>query len=543
MCSAGGRLRWGGGTPGGGVVSGVVASDLVGWILERAELDPGAVALVEGAHDRAMTYGEFGRRIRAVRDGLVAAGLRPGDGVLLGVRPSANAMAGALAVVAAGGVVVVVDPGAGPEMFAARLRLAAPSWVLAESALYTLNRVRALRGLARRRGLLLPGLADPLPELTLRHVYVGRRLPGVPRGALSFDALAAPSAGPRPGSGPDTAHDPDAPAVVVFTSGTTSRPRGVVHTAGSLAAGLELCRDRFPLGPGDVVHDAGFMLGMPALIAGAVWSIPTYYGADPRFLAEVERRGVTHTFCVPVHLARMLERADRLPASLQVLLLGSAPVPPAVLRAAVAAAGEHTEVISVYAMTEMLPVSMADAAQKAAHWASAEGDLLGAPLPGVEIRIADDGELLLRGPNTCRGYLGEPPLDWLATGDLARVDGQGRLVLVGRKKDMLIRGSVNIYPGLYEPAIAAQPGVAEAAMVGLADPVTQDETVVLAVVSDGTVADPALRERLRRTLPKVIDAGALPDRIEVLADLPRGGRSDKLDRAALRELLAERATL
>jgi acyl-CoA synthetase (AMP-forming)/AMP-acid ligase II len=512
--------------------------DLIGRILDQAARTPDATALIEGRRDQTISYGELRRRVLAVRDGLARAGLRPGDGVLLGVRPSAATVVAALAVVAAGGTLVIVDPGAGPEMFAARLRLAAPSWVIAESALYTLNRVRALRGFARRRGLLLPGLADPLPGLSLRHVHVGRRLPGVPRSALDFAHLQAATPDEI---APHESFNPQAPAVVVFTSGTTARPRGVVHTARSLSAGLALCRERFPLGPGDVVHDSGFMLGLPALIAGARWSIPTVDSAADGFLEELERRGVTHTFCVPVYLAKLLDRSPRLPGSLRHLLLGSAPVPPAVLRRAVAACTGDTRVLSAYAMTEMLPVSIASAEEKFEHWDSEEGDLLGAALPGVEIRIADDGELLLRGPNTCLGYLGDPPLDWLATGDLARLDGAGRLVLMGRKKDMLIRGSVNIYPGLYEPAIAALPGVKEAAMVGVPDPVTQDETVVVAVVPDGTVPDDSLAARLHRTLPDVIDTGAVPDRIVVLADLPRGGRSHKLDRAALRALVSRKA--
>ncbi|MEO5875301.1 MAG: class I adenylate-forming enzyme family protein [Streptosporangiaceae bacterium] len=511
-------------------------TDLIGQILDRAQQDPDAVALVWGHADLEMTYGELRRRVLAVRRGLAEAGLRPGDGVLFGVRPSASTVVAALAVVSAGGTLVVVDPGAGPEMFAARLRLAKPGWVIAESALYTLNRVRFLRGLARRRGLLLPGLAD---GLDLRHVFVGRRLPGVPRGALSFTDLEAGEVGEVTDAGAAGAHSPASPAVVVFTSGTTTKPRGVVHSAASLAAGLELCRERFPLETGHVVHDSGFMLGLPALIAGARWSIPTMGGAAAGFVEELGRRGVTHTFCVPVHLARLLDSAPRLPDSVRFLLLGSAPVPPAVLRRAVAATAAEATVLSVYAMTEMLPVSMAEAAEKFAHWDTGDGDLLGSPLPGVEIQLREDGELLLRGPNTCLGYLGDPPLDWLATGDLARLDDQGRLVLMGRKKDMIIRGAVNIYPGLYEPAIAALPGVTEAAMVGLPDPVTGDETVVVAVVPDGSVADGLLAARLHQVLPDVIDRGALPDRIVVLPDLPRGGRSHKLDRAALRAVVAD----
>ncbi|WP_262401772.1 long-chain fatty acid--CoA ligase [Actinomadura sp. CNU-125] len=115
-------------------------------------------------------------------------------------------------------------------MFTARLRLARPRWSAAESILYAGSRLRPVRAYARRRGLLLPNLADlQIPgEGPMRHVHVGRRLPGVPRGALAFARLAS---GPAPE--PDEPGAPDAPAAVIFTSGTTANPRAVVHTQGS----------------------------------------------------------------------------------------------------------------------------------------------------------------------------------------------------------------------------------------------------------------------------------------------------------------------
>ena len=143
--------------------------------------------------------------------------------------------------------------------------------------------------------------------------------------------------------------------------------------------------------------------------------------------------------------------------------------------------------LSVYAMTEALPIAIASARKKLAR---AEGDLLGAPLPGSASGSRDDGELFVSGPHLARGYLGEEPLKEVATGDLVRLE-EGRLVLLGRKKDMLLRDGVNIYPGLYEPAIAALPGVAEAAIVGLPDPETGDEEVVLAVFPPATMTRPS----------------------------------------------------
>ncbi|RFU43146.1 long-chain fatty acid--CoA ligase [Actinomadura logoneensis] len=535
---------------------------LIARLLEQAARTPSAVALVAG-DGTELTYGELRRRVLAVRTGLRANGMRAGDGVLFSVRPSPDSLVLALGVVAAGGVVVFADPGAGPEMFAARLRLASPRWSAAESVLYAASRLRPVRALARRRGLLLPHLAD----LPLRHIHVGRRLPGVPRGSLSLDALLATAvpetstrdvlvAGrgmPLPGraptlpgaeaagsdvsgsdvsgsdvsgsdvSGSDFELDPDAPAAVIFTSGTTEKPRAVVHTQASLAAALDLFRERLPLGPGDVVHTDQLMLGLPTLVSGARWSMPPLFASPRRFALQLRERGATHTFCVPVHLAEILDVEPSLPRSLRYVLLGAAPAPAGVLRRAVEAA-PHAEVLSVYAMTEILPVAIASATEKLAH--TGGGDLLGTPLVGT--RVASDGELWLSGPNLCRGYLGEAPITELPTGDLVRREGD-RLVLIGRKKDMLIRGKFNLYPGLYEPAISTLDGVDEAAIVGVPDAETGDEQVVLAVT--GT-ADPA---SLRRRLPQLIDHDALPDRIVVLPSLPRSGRTRKLDRDLLRE--------
>ncbi|GAA1829772.1 class I adenylate-forming enzyme family protein [Actinomadura chokoriensis] len=499
---------------------------LVRRLLDQAAETPGAVALIAG-DGAELTYGDLRRQVLAVRHGLLSSGLAAGDGVLFSVRPSPESLVLALGVVAAGGVVVFADPGAGPEMFTARLRLARPRWSAAESVLYAGSRLRPVRAYARRRGLLLPNLADlRIPgEGPMRHVHVGRRLPGVPRGALSFARLVR-GAAPEP----DRDTDPDAPAAVIFTSGTTADPRAVVHTQASLAAALDLFRARLPLGPGDVVHTDQLMLGLPTLIAGARWSMPPLFCSPAGFARLMRERGATHTFCVPVHLAEILDAVPELPPSVRHVLLGAAPAPAPILRRAIAAA-PSAEVLSVYAMTEILPVAIASAEEKLAHTESGAGDLLGAPLPGVGVRLAQDGELLLSGPNLCRGYLGADPRTELPTGDLARLDG-GRLVLMGRKKDMLIRGKFNLYPGLYEPSVAALPGVAEAAIVGVPDPRTGDEEVVLAVVGP-----PGLDARLHRTLPDVIDHDALPDRIVVLDELPRAGRTRKLDRDRLRALV------
>ncbi|GAA1257341.1 class I adenylate-forming enzyme family protein [Sphaerisporangium rubeum] len=488
-----------------------MSRDVVDAVLAAAGRHPGRTAVIDG---RELTYRDLAAGVRAVA---AAMGPLHGEAVLFVVRPGPDAVVAALGAVAAGGMLVLADPGLTPAAADARLALAPPAWVVADSVAYAF--AGPLRGLARRRGLWLPDLREPIPGRPVRHMTAGRWLPGVPRGAARLRHLP-------PADGVPSGGDAGQPAVVAFTSGTTGRPRGVVHTRGSLGEGATLFQRAVPLTPGDVVHTDQLMLGLPALMAGATWSLP---GSRP-FTEELATRGATHAFCVPARLGPALDAGPEPPATLRCLLLGTAPAPAGVLRRARAAA-PHAEVLSVYATTEALPIAIASAEEKLEV---TEGDLLGAPLPGVHARIAADGELFVSGPHLAAAYLGGPPLTEVATGDLARLDDHGRLVLLGRKKDMIIRDGVNIYPGLYEPAVAALPGVAEAALLGLPDPETGDEEVVLAVVPEDGFSLTALR----RSLPEVVDAAAMPGRVAVLDGFPRAGRSAKLDRDRLRDLVA-----
>ncbi|WP_194909928.1 class I adenylate-forming enzyme family protein, partial [Catenulispora rubra] len=298
-------------------------------------------------------------------------------------------------------------------------------------------------------------------------------------------------------------------------------------------------------GPGDIVHTDQLMLGLPALAAGATWSLSGLPGKASRTLEHLRTRRATHLFGTPAEIARLLD-AGPVPPTLRTVLLGAAPVPPPILRRLRQAAPD-AQILAVYGTTEALPIAVATAEEKLD--ALGLGDLLGTPLPGVRASVAGagsgetpgtaPGEIRIRSPHLAVGYLGDPePLAELATGDLGRLDPDGRLILLGRAKDMIITGSFNLYPGLYEPAIAALPGVADAAYVGIPDPATGDEHVVLAVVPEPGTDPDALTRRLHAELPRVIDTAARPARIAVVDTIPRRGRTEKPDRDALRTLLA-----
>ena len=508
-------------------------TDLVQAVLETADAHPALPALT--FRDRTLGYGELASAIRRTAASLQAEGMAKGDRVLFSIRPSTDAVILALGIVAAGGVVVFADPGAGEALFRSRAALAAPRWVAAESLLY-LASSGPLRALARRRGLELAPYARLVPQA--RHLLSGRWLPGVPRGALPVRAL---STGPSRDLPPVSA---EGEALVIFTSGTTDAPKAVVHSRGSLGAGLGDFAARVGIRVGQRVLTDQLMVGVPALIAGAHWTLPPA-GANPGARPEQYLRLLPDAellFAVPAALDAMLRaldaRPELVPARLDTIVLGGAPVLRPLLERIFARFPE-VAVRAVYGMTEILPVAIADGREKLGL-DPAQGDAVGAVAPSVTARI-DGGELVLSGPGLAIGYLGQPPMSQLRTGDRARIDGD-RLTLLGREKEMFIRGTQNVYPGLYEPLIAGLPGVADAAMAGIADEIGDDRIVVAVVPGQDapTAADPRhpVARSVARALPGLIDAGVLPDAVVALPALPRAGRSRKLDRAALTRMLA-----
>jgi acyl-CoA synthetase (AMP-forming)/AMP-acid ligase II len=446
----------------------------------------------------AATRGELAGLIRGYARALHEEGLTAGDTVGLAVRPGPRALAVLLAAYHLGLRIAVLDPTAGPDVLLARLALAPPRLVLADAA------AQAVAGwaapLARRAHLALPDLGAVAPVRT-----VGRRLPG-----------SAPVLRRREGPLPP-GYDGDGDAVIVFTSGTTSAPRAVVHTRASLSAGLTAVRDLVRPVPGEPVVGGTFFVLLPSLAAGAPVAFPGH-GRRRRLRPQA-------TYLTPPQLRAALAAGTRFTGR---VYSGSAPVS-AELLAAVRRAGA-SEAWGVYALTEVFPAAAVESAGKAAF--DGPGDLVGDLLPGVEGRIDESGQVRLRGPGAADRYLGEEPFEWVATGDIGRLDGR-RLVLGGRQKDMILRRAENIYPGLYEPLLHV-PGVELALLVGV-PAADGDERVVAVIQAAAGASESVVRAALRTPLGRM--SAARPDAV-VFARIPLAGRSRKPDRAATARLVA-----
>ena len=504
-----------------------MSTDILRALIDACERTPAAPAMTLGAV--TFTYRDLQQRVLGLAAALAEEGMRPGDRVLFSVRPGLDGISLALGIIAAGATVVFADPGAGEHMFRARAALAAPRWVAAESLLYTASSP-VLRPIARRRGIELPNYASVVPDA--RHIVAGRWLPGIPKRSIRLANLLRSSAAPRPLAG-----DPVAEALIIFTSGTTAHPKAVVHSRNTLGTGLGDFAAHVGFVQGEGVLTDQLMVGIPALISGAHWMLPPA-GLDPgaspaRYLDLLP--GADVLFAVPAALDAMLELLEREPEKtpkLRALLIGGAPVLRPLLER-VRAGLPGTSIRAIYGMTEILPVAIADGDEKLAF--SGAGDYVGELMGHVTARI-ESGELVLQGEGLALGYLGDKPLEQLRTGDLARIDNN-RLVLSGRSKDMFIRGTTNVYPGLYEPVIAGLPGVGEAAMVGIPNEIGDDRIVLVlvptTVSAGGLSAGHPVIETVRAALPGLIDSAVLPDVILATDRLPKSGRSLKLDRAAL----------
>ena len=316
-------------------------------------------------------------------------------------------------------------------------------------------------------------------------------------------------------------------AVVLFTSGTTGDPKRVELSADVLRANAEyLARDALELGADDVVycsaplsHVFGLTACMNATIAaGATLALVRRFDAVAA-LDLCERLGVTVFMGVPAMVTSLLaasEATGRAPR-LRLAHIGASPLSEHELRGFEERFGAR--VLEGYGMSEaggVVAITHASQARKPGS--------VGTVAAGQELQIADDGEVLVRSGGR-----------WISTGDLGRLDDEGYLYLLDRKKDVILRGGYTVYPRQVEEALLAHPAIREAVVIGVPSAAVGEEVVALVVAS--AAVTPAELTAFARTR---VAAYAYPRLVELVDDLPRSQSGKILRREIDRTALARR---
>ncbi|HWB71268.1 MAG TPA: AMP-binding protein, partial [Egibacteraceae bacterium] len=317
---------------------------------------------------------------------------------------------------------------------------------------------------------------------------------------------------------------PGDPALIGYTSGTTGAPKGAVLSHGNLLAGSESLRlawrwtaaDRLVLAL-PLFHAHGLCVGLHGtLLAGGSAVLLPRFDADAVLDATRAQRASLF-FGVPTMYRRLLRspRVGEL-ARLRLCVSGSAPLHAELHRRLSEAAGQ--QVIERYGLTETL--------MNASNPYDGERrpGSVGLPLPGVELRLADDGEILVRGPNVLGGYWRRPQATaaafargWFRTGDLGGLDPDGYLRIMGRSKELIITGGLNVHPREVEDVLSEHPGVAEVAVVATASR-EWGETVTAYVVPAAARPDP---QELIAFAAERLAPFKRPRRVVFVDDLPR----------------------
>jgi O-succinylbenzoic acid--CoA ligase len=485
------------------------------WLMRRAERTPNRLALV--ADGRRWTFAELLAESAGVASGLRAAGVGPGERVAIW------AVNGSDFVVALGAVTLL---GATAVPLNTRLTPAEATWQLADAR---------------------PRLVVHDAALADRAVASAAAV-GVPTRAAR--ALRAAAAGVRRVGGADG--DPpnlDAAAVhsVVYTSGTSGRPKGALVTYGNLWHGavahamtLGSASDDRWLSCLPLFHVSGLAMLTRSWLYGLPVVVHDRFDAA-RVNRAIDEEGVTALSVVATALARMLdERGGRpYPPSLRLVLVGGGPTPPALVERALA---QGVPIATTYGLTE----TAAQAATLPPWEAADHVGSAGRPLLPLELRVVDveDGARTLapgevvRGPTVTPGYLGQPEATrralrdgWLYTGDLGWLDADGYLFVADRREDLIVTGGENVYPAEVEAVLASHPDVEEAAVVGLPDPLWGRVVAAAVVARPGREPNPA---DLERHCAERLAGYKVPRRLRVVAELPHTA-SGKLRRVAVRE--------
>jgi fatty-acyl-CoA synthase len=503
---------------------------LAAWMADRAALTPNRRALTfEGV---TWTYAELQEQICKTATVLRDGGVRPGDRVgFLGLNHPSYFET------------IFATSALGATFVPLNFRLTGPelAFVVNDSGLHTLVADAAHRG-------VVESARDSLP--CRRYLtYEGEDQPEGWESLTEAVAAAVPLAQRE-------RHDADDVAVIMYTSGTTGRPKGAMLTHGNLfwnnVTGFLLAdalEDDVTLVCAPLFHIGGLnVTTLAALMKGAEVVLHRSFDTG-RFLADVATYGVTTAFAVPAMLLFLshhseFESTDL--STLRLLVCGGAPVPEPLIKLY---NGRGIRINQGYGLTETAPA----ATFVTAEWALAKVGSAGRPPMMIEVKLVDpdrkvinepheQGEICVRGPNVMKGYWNRlettaeaiDPDGWFHTGDVGYRDEDGFYFITDRIKDMIISGGENVYPAEVESVLFEHPAIADVAVIGLSD--ERWGEIVVAVVVLRPDAELTL-EDLKSFAGQKLARYKLPRRLEIVDALPRNP-AGKVVKFELRESLS-----
>jgi acyl-CoA synthetase (AMP-forming)/AMP-acid ligase II len=512
-------------------------------VRSAAATHPRVEGVVDG--DRSLSYPALFEQARQFAGALVSCGLAPGERVGIWAPNSAEWIVAALGLWQAGCVLVPVNT---------RFKGGEAADILGRSGVRLLVTVTDFLGtdyVELLRGAELPALATII-------VAAG----SVPEGTESWASFVA-------GATTEALSEADRraaalvaedPSDILFTSGTTGRPKGVVQTHGrTLRVGTDWVAmtglqagDRY-LMVNPYFHMFGLKAGILASIAAGATMLPQAVFDVDAVLTRVQCEKVTVLPGAPTLYQSILDHPGRAGydlSSLRVAVTGAADIPVELIRR-VREELPFSVVVTGYGLTEAGTATATSPEDDATTVATT----VGRPRPSFELRIADDrgmdvatgaaGEILLRGGSVMSHYLDEPEATaasltgdgWLRTGDLGTVDDQGCLHVVGRSKDMFIVGGFNVYPAEVENFLLEHPGVARAAVIGIPDRRMGEVGMAFVVLRPGASVDaPEMVEWAKGCMANF----KVPRRIEIVDELPLNA-TGKVQKDVLRRRAATAA--
>jgi len=498
-----------------------------------AQEHPDRTALI--FRDTPLTYGDLARRVNRLASALHERGVTKGDRVALLLPNSPPFTIAYYAITALGAVCTPANP---------LLKPAELTYIWSDSDVKMVVTAPPLLPNAQEAQRSLPGLR------TL--VSIGERAE-TPDGVLTFaELLAEGDEAFNPKSKIQNLKSED-PAVCIYTSGTTGRPKGALLSHHNLTVNCQQVRQALPFDAND-----NFLCVLPLFhsFAGTVCqNTPLFCGArstlleqfhPARVLEAIEKHRVTIFAGVPTMYGALLlyppdHQYDL--SSLRFCVSGGAPMAAALMEAF--EKQFNTIIIEGDGPTECSPVTSVNPLEGVRKPGS-----VGLPIPGVEIKIFDDddnelptdavGEIVVRGENVMLGYHNQPEATaeamrsgWYHTGDLGKIDADGYIYIVDRKKDMLIVGGLNVYPREVEEMLFTHPVIANAAVIGAQDPLRGEEVVAVVVLKpDAKATDRELIHYCRQRLANY----KVPRKVIFRESLPIGGTGKVLKRLLRKEL-------